>query len=240
MSETLAIVFIVLAAAFLQGLTGFGFGLIALPLLGFFLNIRTSVPLMVLLAVIVNLYLTYRLRKSIDLKSTFTLMSAGIVGIPLGVYALRQMPTQGLSLCVGVIMIAFTGYRFLAHPRPRTFGRGWTALAGFCSGLLSSSLGVGGPPVIVYSAIQPWTKDQAKATLACFFALSGLLIIATQAASGLITDEVLHLCALSLPALVCGIFLATRAYKRLSDRRYRQLALALVFLLGWIMLYRNI
>ncbi|WP_404823691.1 sulfite exporter TauE/SafE family protein [Pseudodesulfovibrio thermohalotolerans] len=76
MLETVSIILIVLAAAFLQGLTGFGFGLIALPLLGFFLSIKTSVPLMVLLALIISLYLTIRLRKCINLKCTFTLLAA--------------------------------------------------------------------------------------------------------------------------------------------------------------------
>jgi hypothetical protein len=240
MPETIAIVAIVLAAAFLQGLTGFGFGLIALPLLGFLLDIKTSVPLMVLLAVVISLYLSVRLRKSINLKCAFTLMAASLAGIPLGVYALKQIPTRGLSICVGVIMVAFTSYQFLARPEPRSFGRRLTVLAGFCSGLLGGSLGVGGPPVIVYTALQPWTKDQAKATLACFFALSGLAVIATQAASGMITGSVLHLYALSLPALLSGIFLGTRAYERLSDHGYRRLALVLVFVLGCMMLYRNI
>jgi len=240
MPETIAIVFIVLAAAFLQGLTGFGFGLIALPLLGFFLDIKTSVPLMILLAVIISLYLSFQLRKSIDLRCTFTLLVASLAGIPLGVYALKQVPPQGLSICVGVIMIVFTSHQFLARPKPRRSGKGLTVLAGFCSGVLGGSLGVGGPPVIVYIALQPWPKDQAKATLACFFALSGLVIIANQTLSGMITSEILHLYALSLPALLTGIFLGTKAYTRLSDNSYRQLAIALVFLLGCMMLYRNI
>jgi len=240
MLETAAIVSIVLAAAFLQGLTGFGFGLIALPLLGFFLDIRTSVPLMVLLAEIISIYLSFHLRKDINLQCTFTLLGASLVGIPLGVYALMQIPSQGLSVSVGIIMVAFTSYQFMVRPAPRAFGKWLTVLAGFCSGVLGGSLGVSGPPVIVYTALQPWTKDQAKATLACFFALSSLVIIATQAASGMITGEVLHLYALSLPALLSGIFLGTKAYGRLSDHGYRRLALALVFLLGCMMLYRNI
>ncbi|OIQ51625.1 Sulfite exporter TauE/SafE [Pseudodesulfovibrio hydrargyri] len=240
MLETLAIVAIVLAAAFLQGLTGFGFGLIALPLLGFFMGIKTSVPLMVLLAAIISIYLSLRLRKSIDLKSAFTLLAASLIGIPLGVYILKRVPAQGLSICVGVIMVAFTSYQFLARPKPRSFGKRLTVLAGFFSGVLGGSLGVSGPPVIVYTALQPWTKDRAKATLACFFALSNVVIIATHAASGMLTGEVLHLYALCLPALLAGIFLGIKAYDRLSDNGYRQLALALVFTLGCMMLYRNI
>ncbi|WFS61002.1 hypothetical protein LF599_09945 [Pseudodesulfovibrio thermohalotolerans] len=70
--------------------------------------------------------------------------------------------------------------------------------------------------------------------------MSGLVIILSQALSGMITGEVLHLYALSLPALLTDIFLGTRAYKHLSDKGYRTLALAVVFLLGCMMIYRNI
>jgi hypothetical protein len=240
MLETIAIVLIVLAAAFLQGLTGFGFGLIALPLLGFFLDIKVSVPLMILLSIVISLYLSFRLRKNVDLKCAFTLLAASVAGIPLGVYALKQIPPRGLSLCVGVIMVAFTSYQFLGRPEPRLFGKRLTALAGFCSGVLGGSLGVGGPPVIVFTALQPWSKNQAKATLAAFFAMSGLVIITTQAVSGMITGEVIHLYVRALPALVTGIFLGSKAYEHLSDKGYRNLALALVFALGCMMLYRNI
>jgi hypothetical protein len=240
MLETVSIILIVLAAAFLQGLTGFGFGLIALPLLGFFLSIKTSVPLMVLLALVISLYLTVRLRKCINLKCTFTLLAASVVGVPFGVYALKQIPSDGLSILVGIIMTVFTSHQLLTRPEPRQLGRSTAVFAGFFSGLLGGSLGVGGPPVIIYAALQPWTKDEAKATLACFFALSGLVIIVSQALSGMITDEVLHLYALSLPALLTGIFLGTKAYKHLSDKGYRTLALAVVFLLGCMMIYRNI
>jgi hypothetical protein len=236
----ISIVSIVLSAAFLQGLTGFGFGLIALPLLGLFLDIKTIVPLMILLAVIISIYLSFCLRKSINLKCAFTLLAASLTGIPLGVYALKQISPQGLSICVGVIMVAFTSYQLLVRPNPRPFGRRLTVLAGFCSGVLGGSLGVSGPPVIIYTTLQPWPKDRAKATLACFFALSNMFIIAAQAMSGMITVEVLHLYALCLPALLTGIFLGVKAYAHLSDIGYRQLALALVFLLGCMMLYRNI
>ncbi|MBG0789586.1 MAG: sulfite exporter TauE/SafE family protein [Desulfovibrionaceae bacterium] len=240
MPDTVLILVIILLAAFLQGLTGFGFALIALPLLGFFIDIKLSVPLMQLLAVIVSIYLGFRLRKNIHLQSIYILMAATLPGIPLGTYALKHFSTQWLSIGIGLLMVLFTSYMLLFKPRARELGAPVTALAGFLCGGLGASIGAGGPPVIIYTALQPWDKDRAKATLSFYFSIAGLLTIASSALGGMITPAVLHLYALSLPSLVAGIWLGTAAYKRLSDKGYRKLAFVLVFLLGCMMLARNI
>lgn len=231
---------IILLAAFLQGLTGFGFALIALPLLGFFIDIKLSVPLMQLLAVIVSLYLSLRLRKNIHLKSIYILMAATLPGIPLGTYALKNLSTQWLSIGIGALMVLFTSYMLLLKPRQRPLGAPVTALAGFLCGALSASIGAGGPPVIVYTTLQPWNKDRAKGTLAFYFSLAGLCTIAAHAFTGMITGRVLALYAQSLPSLIAGIWLGTAAYKRLSDQGYRKLAFIVVFLLGCMMLAKNV
>lgn len=240
MLDITAIMGIILLAAFLQGLTGFGFALIALPLLGFFIDIKVSVPLMLLLATIISLYLSVRLRKSVNLKPIYILLAATLPGIPLGTYALKHFSPHWLSLGIGLLMVVFTGYMLLFKPRPRELGAPLTALAGFLCGGLGSSIGAGGPPVIIYATLQPWDKDRAKGTLAFYFSCAGLMTIASHAFTGMITGRVLHLYALSLPSLIAGIWLGTTAYKHLSDHGYRKLAFVLVFLLGCMMLWRNI
>jgi len=240
MLETIAIAAIVIVAGFLQGLTGFGFGLITLPLLGLFIGIKTIIPLVVLLALCISLTQTVQFRNAIKLKSIYTLIAATMPGIPVGVYTLKHIPAETLTIGLGALMVAFTSYQLLTKPTPRHLGIPSTVLAGFTSGILGGSIGAGGPPVIVYSTLQPWSKDQAKATLAFYFAISGSIVSMTHAYTGLITQKILHLFVISLPALAIGIFLGTITYTRISDRGYKKLALILVFILGCMMLYKNI
>jgi len=240
MLETIALTTIVVVAGFLQGLTGFGFVLIALPLLGLFIGIKTIIPLVILLALCISMTLSVQLRSSINLKSIYGLMAATIPGIPLGVYTLKHIPAEMLAIIVGIIMVAFTSYQLLAKPTAKQLGIPSTILAGFVSGVLAGSIGAGGPPVIVYSSLQPWTKDQAKATLAFYFAICGAMVSITHAYTGLITQEVLKLFLISIPALIVGILLGSIAYKKLSDHGYKKLAFIIVFILGCMMIYKNI
>ncbi len=240
MFETIAIASIVVLAGFLQGLTGFGFGLIALPLLGLILPIKTVIPLVVMLAMGVCITLSIQLRASIRVRNIVILTIATLPGIPLGVFALKHISPHSISILLGVIMISFTAYQFIAKPALRELGLPSTITAGFLSGLLGGATGAGGPPVIIYSTLQPWSKDETKATLAFYFLITGLSIVATHAYSGLITSEVINYFTVSLPALAVGIFLGTFAYKHISDHGYRKLALVLVFLLGCMMVLKNV
>ena len=240
MIETIALAFIILAAGFLQGLTGFGFVLIALPLLDMFIPLKTIIPLVCLLALFISLTLSIQLRKAIVFSNIALLFAATVPAIPIGVYVLKHVPPQYLGIALGLLMISFTAYQLLANPVPRHLGHPWTVLAGFLSGVLGASIGAGGPPVIIYSATQPWEKDRAKGTLAFYFLVSGAMVSSMHAASGLITREVLRLFVLSLPSMFIGILIGLYAYSRLSDAHYRKLAFVLVLGLGCMLLYNNL
>jgi uncharacterized membrane protein YfcA len=239
MTDILPFAAIIVAAGFLQGLTGFGFALIALPLLGLFLPLKTIIPLVCLLGGCVSLGLSLQLRRSIHFHSMVPLFAATVPAIPLGVYVLKKVPAEYLGIALGVLMICFTAYQLMVKPKQRPLGMVGCMTAGFLSGILGGSISAGGPPVIVYSAMQPWSKDRAKATLAFYFLVSGLAISGTHAVSGLITPEVVRLFAASLPSLAFGVWLGATLYRRISDTGYRRLAFLLVFVLGWMMLYRN-
>lgn len=240
MLETLALAAIILAAGFLQGLTGFGFGLITLPLLAIFIPLKTIIPLICLLALVISLTLSMQLREAIDFRSIGLLLTATVPAVPLGVKMLKHIPAQYLGLSLAVLMISFTCYLLLFKQEPRPLSRRWALLAGFLCGILGGSIGAGGPPVIIYAAIQPWNKDRAKATMACYFLISGAVISATHAAYGLITSDVLHHFVISLPSMVIGILLGLYSYNRISDVGYRKLVLILVFALGCLLLYNNL
>lgn len=92
------------------------------------------------------------------------------------------------------------------------------ALAGFLAGILGGST-ANGPPIIVYAAMQPWTKDEAKSLMTGYFFFAGLAVISLHALSGLTTLLVLRHFVTGLPALAAGeAFLGSTLYRRLGDR----------------------
>jgi uncharacterized protein len=229
---------VALLAGFTQGLSGFGSVLVALPLLAFFLDFNTVVPLVSTWGMTINIILLVQLRPHLRLQSIVPLTAAALPGIPLGVYILKNADVRVLEMLLGGLLVVFSWYFVWSGGKTRNLSSIWSYAAGFGSGVLGGSLAMSGPPVIIYTALQPWSKDEIKSTLTGFFFLSGLVILAAQAMSGLFTAAVITWSLLSIPFVVLGVFLGSWFYDKLDTNRYRQVIVGLITLLGLLTLIK--
>jgi uncharacterized membrane protein YfcA len=236
MADNIYFHLIILAAGFTQGFTGFGSALIMLPLLTMLLGVKTVVPLVILLGLCINVILLPQVFRYVDWKRIITLLTANVPGILVGVYILKTMSTGFLEMVIGVLLVAFPSYLMSRGVPQREVARGWVWPVGFLSGVLGGSVGAGGPPVIIYTAMQPWGKHAIKSTLVGFFLLTSIVASVAQAAGGLVTREVLSLFASGLSALVMGVFAGSYLFGRVDSDAYRKVLNVLLILLGVFML----
>jgi uncharacterized membrane protein YfcA len=227
---------IIASAGFTQGLSGFGSVLVSLPLLVLFINIKTVVPLVCLLSLFIGLMLIVQLRHHLQWREILPLLLASLPGIPTGVYFLKTIDTRGLELILGVVLISFSIYTLCARERKAPLHTCWGYLAGFLAGCLGGSIGANGPPVIVYTSLQPWNKDAIKSTLVGYFFITGIGISGFHAASGLITGEVLKLTAIALPFLVIGVLIGSFCYRKAGSDSYRRVINLVLMILGLFMI----
>lgn len=223
---------IALLAGFIQGLSGFGSVLIALPMLVLFLDFDKAVPLVSIWGMTINTILLAQLRAHLRLQLVLPLTMAAIPGIPLGVYVLKNADIRVLEMLLGVLLLIFSLYFVFSGGKTRKLSIAWLYAAGFCSGCLGGSLAMSGPPVIVYTALQPWDKDEMKSTLTGYFFLSGLVIIIAQAVSGLMTTAVFTGSLISIPFIILGVVSGSSIYRRLATDHYRQVVVGMITLLG--------
>ena len=83
--DILILSLIVFLASLIQGATSFGFSLVALPLMGFILNLKEIVPLLVILSLVLNILIALQLKMKPNIKEIFLLFIFGIIAIPFGV-----------------------------------------------------------------------------------------------------------------------------------------------------------
>ncbi len=225
-------------AGFIQGLTGFGSVLLSLPLLVLFLDIKTAIPVTALLGAVLSLSLLIQLRHHVDWGKIYPLCLGAIAGAPVGVWLLNRIDPQWIHWVIGAVLIIHALYSLLFHPTVHVMNTGWAYLSGFMSGCLGGAISASGPPVIVYTSIQPWSKDQIKVTLQGFFVISGIVIVAFQAIGGLVTGTVLGYFFVSLPLLFIGTWAGSLLYGRLKEESYRQALLLLMAALGLFMILK--
>ena len=223
---------IALLAGFIQGLSGFGSVLVALPLMVLFLDLKMAVPLVSIWGMTINTILLVQLRAHLRRQNILPLIMAAIPGIPLGVYFLKYADVRFMQMLLGGLLVIFSLYFVWSGGRTKKLSVAWHYVAGFCSGFLGGSLAMSGPPVIICTALQPWDKDEIKSTLTGYFFLSGLIIIVAQAMSGLVTTTILTVSLISIPFIILGVILGSRLYRRLETTRYRQVVVGLITLLG--------
>lgn len=221
---------IFLLAGFVQGMTGFGSALVAMPLLSLCIDVKTAVPLCVLNSVIITTFLVLRLKKHIVWRRVLPLCLSAIPGMVAGVRLLTQVSSRNLSVGLGVLLIAYSLYSLFTQIRPRSLHRSWAYVAGFFSGAIGAAFSAGGPPAIIYVTLNDWEKDEIKAILSGFFLFNSYLIASIHAVSGMTTDAVLSLFLVSAPSVFLGTILGSLCYGRVRKALY--LKVVFVFLAG--------
>jgi uncharacterized membrane protein YfcA len=231
---------VVFLAAFIQGLTGFGSVLLSLPLLAIFLDVVTVIPLAVLLGLSISVVLLFQLWRHLEWKAVFPLLIGAVFGIPIGVFLLKEFDRDILHLALGIILVSYSACGLFLKLSGARIGEGWAYFFGFLSGCLGGSLGAGGPPVVMYTSLQSWTKDKIKVTLQGFFCASSVIVVLGHALSGVTNLMVLRYYVVSLPLLILGIHSGSYFYGMIAEELYKRMLFGILGVLGLFMISKAV
>jgi uncharacterized membrane protein YfcA len=230
---------VLFSSGFLTGYAGFGAILIALPFLLLLLDPKTAITLSALATCVITITLAVLFRRHLDYRKVLPLLLGAIPGVPLGVWGLHNLDRGKIQTLLGVLLIVYPLIRIGIEKVGIRAGEKGAYVCGFCAGTLGGCLGVSGPPVIIYTLVQPWTKDQIKATLLGFFALETTVVASVYGLSGMITPGCLTRFGVALPMVLLGTFLGAVWSKGTNDENYRRLMLILMPLLGLLTIWRG-
>ncbi len=230
------IALIFLAAGFVQGISGFGTALVAMPLLALFLDVKIAVPLCVLNGLLVTLFLTIRLKSHINWKKIAPLVLGCIPGVYVGVTILKKADDFVIRITLGILILAYALYCLFYSKRIKAIRPGWSYVAGFLTGAIGGAFSAGGPPTIIYTTLTGWSKDLIKATLSGFFLLTGIFIASAHAYAGITTNTVLHYFAISSLPVVMGVFIGSLCYDKFDRKTYLTIIYVLLLLMGILMI----
>ncbi len=185
MSSEIVLIFIIaLRAAFVHAIAGFGSALICMPLISWLIGIQIAAPLVALLTLTIELPLLLYCRHSLNLRALAHITVGAVIGVPVGVLALRLVPEEIILGLLGLMLIAYALYALVVPHLPTIVWRGWAYIFGFMSGCLSGAYNTIGPPIIIYGNLRNWPRDQFKSNLQGFFVFIGILVALTHFAGG--------------------------------------------------------
>ncbi len=232
MPELLAVCVFFLGSL-VQGLSGFGSGLVAMALLPLFIDVREAVAISSVVGVALTISFTIRLWRHVDRREVLPMSLAALVGVPLGVWFLHAVDVRLVTGTLGVVLVVHATWSLLRGARKeRQPGQGWGVVAGGLGGALSGAFSTAGPPVLVYATLRAWPKDTFRANLQAFFSVTGLLSLTGFALTGLVTPQTLWVDLLVLPAVACGAWVGHRLSSRVDPIAFRKGVLVALFLMG--------
>ncbi len=237
-TDSILIAAISFLAALAQGATGFGFAIIALPLLLGVMGSLDAVGLTIILNLLVSLVLVPGLWRQAPKAPLARLTVGSMLGFPIGLVIFLHASIDAVRLAVGLIILFFAAWLVLSRTRTVAEGNtrtahGWLAVPiGVISGAMSTSLAMPGPSVMLYLSASGMAKTPLRATTLCLFTLSYAAALALQAAAGAIGMVIWQTVALAAAPTIIGAIAGHRLSARLNERLFRAIILIILFVTG--------
>lgn len=148
MGDWIILVLIVLAAALLQTSTGYGFSIVGTPFLFLLYPPHTAIQINIILSLCLSMFMIFKIRKEMHKALLIRLMKGSLIGLVPGIFIYLWFDVRWLKIFVGGLILILTVLLLLKFTMQQTTNR--DLLAGGISGLLTTSIGVPGPPLLLY------------------------------------------------------------------------------------------
>ncbi|ESS14886.1 Sulfite exporter TauE/SafE [Betaproteobacteria bacterium MOLA814] len=241
------VAFVGFGAGWVRGFAGFGFSVLCMAGLAWYVSPALVVPVVVMLEMFASIQLWRGALHCADKRWLMSLVALNVVAVPFGVGLLVWVPVEPLRAVVAVLLFvaAFT-MRFVL--RTQLTDSTWLRRScGAAAGLLNGLAASGGIVVGLTMAAAGVQASALRATmivyLLCADAYAMLLMLlaywlAPKAENVFFTDQTpLLLMALGVPMLV-GVYLGKRVFQQTSGKDYRAFVLNLLVFLTSVGLLR--
>ncbi|NNU43620.1 sulfite exporter TauE/SafE family protein [Ramlibacter montanisoli] len=228
-------------AGFVQGLSGFGFGLTAMALWAWTLDPKLAASLAVFGALVGQLLAAFTVRRGWDFKALLPFLAGGLAGLPLGLYLLPRLDVPMFKALLGLMLGVVCPLMFFASRLPRVNGGlAGDTLAGAAGGVMGGLGGFTGVVPTLWCTVRGFDKDRQRAIIQNFNLAMQLVTFASYLATGIIEPHMLPLLAIVAPAVVIPVLLGTRIYLGISDLAFRKLVLGLLAASGVALLASSV
>lgn len=219
MTEALVISFmVILMAALAHAVSGFGFALLAIPLLAISLGAQTAVICVTALGAVLSTGAMVRDRRYVQWRTAARMSVGAVAGMPFGLVALHALGDRILTSLIGVVVLSAVWV--LARTPSLPSGVRVHLVAGASSGILLTSTGMNGPPLVL--ALHGNLERRAfRATLQSIFAVQEIFAIAAFAYMGLMTEDIVRIAVFGCLALPIGWKMGDALFHCFSAQMYR-------------------
>lgn len=230
-----------LAGGFVNGLTGFGTGLMAIGIWLHALPPATAALLVIACSLVSQLQNLPLIWGRIEWPRALPFLIPGLVGVPVGAAALAFAEARPFKLGIGFFLLIYAGLALVRvlPERRLTAGRIADGMVGWGGGVLGGIAGLSGALLALWTDLRGDGKA-ARRTLLQIYNLTILMAaLAGHAATGNLTADFGAALLVALPGTVVSAWLGVAVYRSLGDKGFRQVMLVLLLVSGAMLVATN-
>jgi uncharacterized membrane protein YfcA len=219
-----------IVAGFVQGLSGFAFGLVSMSFWAWTIDPRLAAVMAVFGSLTGQILAAVSIRRSLRLKFLLPFVAGGLVGIPMGVLVLPYLDPPLFKLGLGLLLLIWCPAMLLASEMPRITRGGHVVdgVVGMIGGAMGGIGGFTGPIPTLWCMLRGFEKDLQR-TIIQNFNLSMLTVtMVLYISTGVVTSDMLPMFAVVAPAMLIPPLLGTRLYIGIKEATFRKLVLGLL------------
>lgn len=219
MENVLSFFCIILVASVLQTSTGFGFSIMATPFLLMLFFPQEAIQINIILSLLISVSLIWKIQKDIDFTLLKRFIVGSIIGVPFGILIYISININAFKMGVSVILLVLTLLLIFKFRVNTTRNRDF--LVGGLSGLLTTSIGMPGPPLLLYFTGNDTEKGKLRATTLAYYLFIYFISLVTQISFTGTNKLIWESSIYAIPIVFLGLLIGQIIFKWLNQRIFK-------------------
>lgn len=222
----------VLFGAIIRGISGFGFSMILVVALTFFLPPAEATALIFIWEISASILHLPFVWKHVDWKAMKWLGTGCIIGTPLGVLSLVFIPPTPMTVIINGTVIVLCLIMLKGITLKRTLTNLEVIGTGTVAGIINGASANGGPPVILLFFSSPVGASVGRASLIAYFLFTDFFASLVFASQGLMPLKTIATSLYFIPCLAVGIWIGNKLYDKIEEKTFKRFVIILLIIIS--------
>ena len=213
-----------------NGLSGFGFAIMALGVWLLYLPPTLAGPLVVISIIGSNLQALPRVWPHISLRHTAPFVAGGVVGVPMGVALLGVVSVPIFKGFVAAVIFIFLAMMLVFGKRIHLPARAerFNPIIGVVGGAMSGLAGLAGVAPTIWGTLLRWNKFTKRGIFQSYNLSMASLSMLTLFLAGYLTPEFWRLALITVPVSAAAAWVGVQIFLRLGEAHFHGLVMAIL------------
>lgn len=234
MSIILYLLLPAILGGFIQGVTGFGSGIVIMMVLPYlFEHIYEASATSATICMFLNMAMCYTYRKHVNFKKIILPVIIFVMASTLSISYASMINTRLLKGIFGAFMVILSIYYIFIAKNAKVEANYKTmivccVLSGLCDGLF----GIGGPLMVLYYLASTNTKEEYLGTLQALFVCTNLINFGLRIYNGYIQVSMFPYIGLGIICVLIGLMIGNKLVSKLNIETLKKCTYILIGLSG--------